>query len=62
MPRPYITLPGPPREFEHAGELDDWEVLDCDTGSPLSSPRQIEARNDALRVYWETFEQVDGNP
>jgi hypothetical protein len=62
MQRPYITLPGPPSEFENAGELSDWEVVDCDTGSPLSSPRQIEARNDALRVYWETFEQVDGNP
>jgi hypothetical protein len=62
MQRPYITLPGPPSEFENAGELSDWEVVDCDTGSPLSSPRQIEARNDALRVYWETFEQVNGNP
>jgi hypothetical protein len=61
MPRPHITLQTPPREFDNPGESSKWELVDCNTGSPLSSPRQLEARNNALKAYWETFEQVNGN-
>jgi hypothetical protein len=58
---PHYLADTPCIEFDNPGESSKWELVDCNTGSPLSSPRQLEARNNALKAYWETFEQVNGN-
>jgi hypothetical protein len=61
MPPPRLTLYAPPLDSKNSGEGSKWEIVDYETGSPLSSPRKLEARNKALTAYWETFEQVNGN-
>jgi hypothetical protein len=61
MPSSSPTLRAPPPEFDNPCEGSKWELVDSNSGSPLSSPRKLEARNKALKAYWETFEHVNGN-